>query len=738
MAITRIVRALNWLLLAAGLLLVFAVVWYVWLPTPKTSGELASPVSKEVRIVRDERGVPHITAGSIEDALFAQGFATAQDRLWQMDMLRRVAAGELSEVVGKSALDSDVKSRKLRMRSIAVAWTQRMPQKDRAWVAAYARGVNHYIETNRGKWGPEFRLMGYEPRPWTMVDSMLCALQMNRTLSGNYEQDLLKRRMLASVKDKDKVDFLFPVRSGDEPLPGSNAWAISGAHTVTGKPLLANDPHLEWSLPSTWYMVGLRAPGLNVVGASLPGVPAVVVGHNDRIAWGITALQFDNMDLYEEQVNLRTGQYMYKGQVLNAYRETEWIAVKGEKPVQLLNLVTVHGPLIISDGPASFSLRWSAMAAEDAAFPIVELNQAGNWGEFRQALKRLPGPNINVIYADTAGNIGWQVAGRLPRRQGFLGDVPLDGASGTREWDGMIPFEDLPSYYNPPGGMVVSANQNPFPAGYAGTVSGYFASTHRARGITAFLNRKPKWKADDMLMVQRDVYSGFLSLVAREAVLAVERRKDANPAAAEGVRILKSWDGQTQAGQAAPFVATLLYQHVRRAMVDKAAPKLVDEYKPFIAPAAVERLLRQRPAGWFADYDLMLANELADAVEEARRIQGRNSEKWQYGRMNEVKLDHPVMSLIPWAGQFFDIGTIAMSGTGTSIKATTPRLGPSMRFVADLSRWDGSQMNLPIGESGHILSGHYKDEWHAYLNGTSFPLEFDKVTDKGTLTLRPR
>lgn len=302
----------------------------------------------------------------------------------------------------------------------------------------------------------------------------------------------------------------------------------------------------------------------------------------------------------------------------------------------------------------------------------------------------------------------------------------------------MIPFEELPSYYNPPGGVVVSANQNGFPAGYSGTVSGFFASPHRARAITAFLQRKPKWSAEEMLMVQRDVYSGFLSLVAREAVKAVERGKDANPAALEGAQILKAWDGQTTIEQAAPFVATLLYQHIRRAMVDSAAPKMAEDYKPYIAPAAVERLLRERPAGWFADYDRMLANELADAVEEARRIQGRNWRKWQYGRMNEVKLVHPVMGRLPWAGQFYNIGAeIPMNGSATSIKATTARLGPSMRFVADLSQWDASRMNLTLGESGHLLSWHYKDQWDAYRNGTSFPLEFEKVAARKTLTLRP-
>ena len=239
-------------------------------------------------------------------------------------------------------------------------------------------------------------------------------------------------------------------------------------------------------------------------------------------------------------------------------------------------------------------------------------------------------------------------------------------------------------------------------------------------------------------MIQRDVYSSFLRQVARHAVEAVQRRKDTNPAAIEGVRILEDWNGQTHLEQAAPFLATLLYQHVRRAMVDRAAPSLAEEYKPYVAPAAVDRLLRERPSGWFADYDVMLSNELADSVEEAKRMQGRNSQKWSYGRMNEVKLVHPVMSRIPWIDRFYNVGTIPMHGTGTSIKATTQRLGPSMRFVADLSDWDASLMNLTIGQSGHILSGHYKDQWNSYLNGTSFPLEFGKVEDKGTLTLRPR
>jgi len=734
---------MNWILRAVNVVVAVMIVaalgavgWWVWRPTPKVSGELRAPVSAATTIARDSLGVPHIVAANLEDALFAQGFVTAQDRFWQMDSLRRLAAGELSEVVGRAALELDDKARKLRMRRIATAWARRMPSRDRAWLAAYARGVNHYIESNRGKWAPEFTVLGYDPRPWSIADTLLCALQMHRTLSGHWENDLLKYKLL-SAGDRAKVDFLFPVRTGDEPQPGSNAWVISGAHSTTGKPVLANDPHLEWSMPSTWYMVDLKAPGLHAAGASLPGVPAVVIGHNERITWGVTALQFDNMDLYIEKIDLRTGRYEYQGKVLQAAREGELIAVKGEQPAQVLNLVTVHGPVVAVEGQTHMTLKWAAAFTDEFEFPLIDLNRAGNWEEFRNALRKMTGPNINVLYADVDGNIGWQVAGRLPVREGFDGDAPLDGASGTQEWKGYVPFDELPSYFNPASGILASANQNSFPPQTPYEVSGFFASSHRARQIVNRLASRPKWKPEEMLGIQKDIYSSFLSFISIEAVKAVEKRGEKNPMAVEGARLLRGWNGQTEAGQAAPFLATLLYQHVRRAITEKASPKEGVQYRPYMAPGVVEKLLRERPAGWFDDYDLMLSNELADAIEEGKRIQGRNPAKWEYGRMNQVTIAHPVAGRIGWIAPYFNIGPAGISGTGTSINATTQRLGPSMRFVADTARWDNSRMNLTAGQSGHIFSGHYKDQWKAYASGTSFPLEFGAVQAKDTLVLKP-
>jgi len=273
----RILKFIN--LSIAGLLVILLIgaYWIAYRPLAQTSGEVTAPISAEATVVSDALGVQHITAASIDDAMFLQGYVTAQDRLWQMDALRRLAAGELSEVVGKSALELDRDARRLRMRRTAEEHTRTLPEKDRAVLAAFARGVNYFIETHRGQLPMEFTLLRYDPRPWRVEDSILCGLQMYRNLTTTWKEEIQKQTMLAHGTAA-RVNFLFPSRIGSEIQPGSNAWVLSGQHTATGKPMLANDPHLEFSLPATWYQIHLRAPGLNVTGVSLPGVPCVIIG----------------------------------------------------------------------------------------------------------------------------------------------------------------------------------------------------------------------------------------------------------------------------------------------------------------------------------------------------------------------------------------------------------------------------------------------------------------------------
>ncbi len=736
MLLNKVLRVVNVLIGMAVALVLGAGWWFAWRPLPETSGDIQAPVRAEGTIARDARGVPYIQAGSIEEAAFLQGYATAQDRLWQMDATRRLAAGELSEVIGPATLESDRESRRLRLRRIAEEQYAGVPESDRLLMAAYARGVNHYIETHRERLPLEFTLLRYDPRPWSVVDSILVGLQMYRTLTTSWKEELAMASMLEGG-DREKVGYLFPARTGMEVQPGSNAWVISGKHSATGKPILANDPHLEFSVPSTWHMVEMQAPGLHVAGVALPGVPFVIIGHNEHIAWGVTNLHFDVQDLYLERLDPQSGRYEYEGKVEQARLEREVIAVRGQRPLEMGLWVTRHGPIFASEKNKHYALRWTA-AESQFEFPFAQLNQAKNWEEFRAALRRFPGPGQNFVYADTEGNIGYQATGRLPIRKTYPGNVPVDGLAGSYEWEGYIPFDDLPSAYNPASGIIVSANQNPFPAKYSFPVNGSFGSFYRAKQIRDLLRSREGWRPEDMLAVQKDVYSPFSHFLGKLAVAAYDRKKPAKPSLAEAVDVLRNWNGQAEKGTAAPLLAALFYQHLRSEIAEKASPGKGSAYQFNMASSVVERLLRERPAGWFSDYDKFILDSFSDAVDEGKRMQGDRIAKWDYGAYNRVALTHPVVSKLPWVGRYFDVGVVEMSGSPTTVKQTTRRLGPSMRFVADLSNWDRTLQNITTGESGHVLSSHYKDQWDAYYAGKSFPFTFSGVDAKATLSVVPQ
>lgn len=733
----RIIRIVNVLLVAAAVAALGVVYWFAWRPLPQRSGTIDAGVSAPVEVSFDSLGEPHIRANSLDDALFAQGYVTAQDRLFQMDVLRRLSAGELSEVFGPLALEADQESRRLRLRRIAENAYLTLPAADRAALAAYTRGVNQYIATHLDNLPLEFTLVKYQPRPWSVVDCLLIALHMFRDLTTTYRTEILKRQMLAAG-NAPMVEYLFPVRMTGAFQPGSNAWAVAGSRTASGKPLLSNDMHLEYSLPGIWHMAQITAPGLDVAGVALPGTPGIIVGHNKRIAWGITNLGYDVQDLYLEKIDERTGQYLYQGKVEQARGERERITVKGKPPFDMTVWVTRHGPLFVADGNDRMTLRWTAAEPGALQFPILDLDRAENWQQFTAVLARFPGPGSNFVYADADGNIGYHAAGLLPKRHGFAGDVPVDGTSGQFEWDGFIPFDQLPSAFNPPSGMIVTANQNPFPADYPYPVNGNFAAPYRSTQIRDLLAARKGWKPAEMIAVQKDVYSAFDRFVAGQLIAAYERRRAHSPELDQVTGLLKGWNGQMDKDLAAPFITTLAYQHIRTAAVERAAPGKSLAYDQEVAPAVVEKLLRERPAGWFADYDSMLLTALADAVEEGKRIQGNDIAKWQYGRYLRIQIDHPVTHQIPWVGKYFDIGPVPMSGSGTTVKQTTRKLAPSMRMTADPADWERSFLNIVTGESGQVLSFHYRDQWGDWYNATTYPMPFRDVKAKSTLTFRPR
>ncbi|MDQ2777709.1 MAG: penicillin acylase family protein [Acidobacteriota bacterium] len=743
--LTRLVRFINVSIAALVLLIAVAVYWYAMRPLPKTSGQLSAPVNAPATVRRDARGVPHIEASSWQDAIFLQGFATAQDRLWQMDGLRRYGSGELAEVFGPSALAQDQISRSMRIRAIAQAASGRLTADERAVFAEYARGVNYFIDTHRGNYSLEFSLPGhsYDPRPWTITDSIVVGLVMYRQLTDSAGTDLNRAALQAAATDPAKMDILFPALQGGEVAPGSNAWTVSGGHTADGKPMLANDTHLEYGIPPTWHLVHLKAPGLDVSGCALPGVPGVIIGHNGQIAWGVTNLETDVMDLYLEQIDERTGRYAFQGHVEQAQLDTEFIGTRGAKPTKLNVWVTRHGPIVQSENGRSYSMRWTAN--DGFSFPFWDIDRAQNWSEFRSAVKGFWGPPQNFVYADRSGNIGYQAGGRVPIRRGFDGNMPLDGTSGKFEWDGYIPFEQMPSIFNPASGIIATSNQNPFPPNYAYPVSGEFADPYRVNQVRALLSAKAKLDPPDMLAVQKDVYSAYDRFLAQQVIAAAGKRKNNQAAVRGSVELLRKWNGQMEKDQAAPMITELLNDQLGLALVRSITRTQGSHGKgqfvpPMLPrPLVIQTLLTQRPSGWAPgnDWDSWIVKNLQTALEEGRKLQGSPVSKWRWGGLLQWKFAHPVGKQFPMVNGYFDIGPVEMSGSRTTVKQTTRTLGPSERMVVDLGDLDRSVLNLTTGESGFVASGHYKDQWPAYYVGKSFPMQFGHVDAKEILRVQP-
>jgi penicillin amidase len=745
--VRRVLFAVNVLIAIALVTAAVGFYWFLYRALPQTSGTIETWVTQPVQVDRDGLGVPHIKARTIDDAWLVEGYTTAEDRMFQMDGLRRLAAGELSAIIGPSTLESDREARRMRLRRIAEQVYTQMSPSDKSAMEAYARGVNAYIESHRGHYGIEFTLLGYDPKPWSVIDSLLCGLQMFRNLTSDWKTKLIEQKMLMGG-EPDKVNFLFPNRSGleitpgalgSEGHPGSNAWVVSGAHSATGKPLLSNDMHLEFSIPGVWHMETLEAPGMKVSGVSLPGMPGILSGHNDRIAWGETNLGFDVQDLYLEKLDLRTGQYLFDGKIEQARSEREIIEIKGQAPEQMATWVTRHGPVFQIANGQVMTLRWSAAEPGTVADVFLDIDRARNWDEFQRAISRFGGPGQNFVYADVDGNIGYHASGKLPIRREYSGDTPVDGSSGKFEWDGFIPFDELPKAWNPPGGFVVTANQNPFPADYPYPVHGIFDSPYRSRQILDMLKASgDKLKPEDNLRIQKDVYSGFHKFLAQQLVAAYGVRSGPGQSFADAMAMLRTWDGQMDRERAEPLIVTLAYQYLRRAVGERASPGNGEIYDDKLAPAMIERLLRERPKSWFSDYNQVLLESFADGMEEGRRMQGANVKHWKWGRYMYLEIPNPVVSRIRFIGKYFNIGPAPLSGGPNSVKQTTRILGPSERMDASVGDWDSSLMNLPIGESGHIASRHYRDEWDAYYNGQSFPMQFNKVDVKSTVMFEPR
>jgi len=780
-------RRLSLLVLIVVLLtIVGSGVWLRWrtrASLPVLDGAIPTPgLSARVEVLRDARGVPHIRAQSIADALFAQGYVTAQDRLWQMDLSRRNAEGELSEIFGDRTLRLDIESRTLGLPRVAQSALAEFTSDQHRLLDSYVRGVNAFIESHRDRLPLEFLMMQYQPQPWREIDSVAVTLNLATALSKTWETDLM-REHIATKLGKDLFSDVFPDHStldvpvaevttlkprglktagahpGNEAFQdnllaeaffptrmespggvGSNNWVVDGSHTKSGKPLLANDPHLAYSIPSVWYMVHLKAPELDVTGVSLPGLPLVIIGHNEHIAWGLTNTGPDVQDLYIESFNFRDpSKYLHNGQWVGADVRDENIKVRGQRDYHFTVMVTRHGPVISHDADRDLALQWTLLVPHAVRFPFLRINQASNWQEFTAALRDFNVPMQNCVYADAKGNIGYYAAGLVPIRKQGNGAVPVPGSTDDYDWSGFIPFDDLPHSFDPPSGMIATANGRIVPDNYAYFITAMWEAPFRTARIYQLLRVGGPFTASDMLRIQTDILSLEDEWLAKELLAAAGKQPPSSPDALYALSVLKGWDGEARADSA----ATLVLEVTRRALLARILKtKLGDDLSGYRWPMStifLQNVLDQNLTRWLppsdTDFNMTLMKSLGEGILQIPSlVHSQGHAAWRWGDTIPLTFRHPLSGGLPFLWRWLDVGPFPQAGTGTTVKQTTPRVGPSMRMVVDFSDLDQSMQNITLGESGQAFSPYYRDQFLAWYGGQSFPMLFsDAAVEKGAV-----
>ncbi|MFC5715875.1 penicillin acylase family protein [Pseudomonas sp. GCM10022188] len=778
----------------AGVLLlgIAALAAYLHGKQPQRAGELhlaglAAPV--EVRF--DAQGVPHIRAENEADLYRALGYLHAQERLFQMEMLRRLARGELAEILGAGLVDTDRLFRTLRLRERASAQVAQADHASPAWHAleAYLDGINQYQASR--PLPLEFDLLGIRPRPFSAEDSFSVIGYM----AYSFAAALRTEPVLTHIRDQLGADYLAVFGRGAPPSPaspalaaadwrglhalarlgdeapgrgglsqfeGSNAWAIAGAHTASGKPLLAGDPHIRFSVPQVWYSAHLSAPGFELYGQHHALIPFALLGHNRDFGWSLTMFQNDDLDLIAERVNpANAEQVWHDGRWVDLESRTERIAVKDAAPVELTLRRAPHGPLVNDAlgalaGPTPIALRWLYL---EAANPILDafyrLNRADSLAKGRAAAAGIEAPGLNIVWASARGDIAWWAAGRLLERPagadpGFV----LDGASAEAAAPRLLPFSANPREENPPRGYVLSANQRP--AGDA--VPGYYNPVDRYRRLRERLDAAGvRWDVDNSQALQLEAGNGFPQRILAPLMDELRAAAGADEQALLGE--LAAWDGEHRLGsRAAVLFNQLLYQLAREAMADELGEPF---FKALLATRAVSdalpRLAADAGAPWWDDRATPARESRAAIVARAWRASlvhlratlGADPAGWRWGAVHTLTFEHPLGRVAP-LDKLFNVGAFAAPGTHEAPNNLAQQFGPapwpvgygpSVRRLIDFAAPQRALASSPLGQSGVPFDGHYADQAEAYLAGAYRPMALDEAEiaaqTRGVLWLRP-
>ncbi|MBI5164526.1 MAG: penicillin acylase family protein [Magnetospirillum sp.] len=765
-------KVVNSVMLA---LVIAASVLFLWLMSslPRIEGRVPiHGLELPASVARDALGVPHITARSQRDAYFVLGWTHAQDRLWQMEMQRRIGAGRLAEVVGEKALGSDRFMRTLGLYHLAEGSVDKLDKPARDALSAYAEGVNAWVDRNWYRLPLEFLVLGVRPEPWKPADSLVWARLMALQLTGNWRDEVLKAK-LANRFDAGRLAELWPgypanapvtlsARIADavlaavpavaEPRLASNEWAVAGGFTASGKPLLANDPHLGFQAPVLWYLAAIDAPGLTVAGATVPGVPFHLIGHNRRIAWGMTTTHADTVDLVVETLADDDSVLTAKGaQPFTHRRET--IRVKDKADEVLDVRATAHGP-VISDLTAKslagenqvVTMRATALEPDDlTAQAMLRLNRAVDWRGVTTALKDFHSPVQNFAYADTLGHIGFITAGRVPIRKGGDGSLPARGWTGDQEWTGWVPPAKLPQALDPPSGVVINANNKVTPPGYPYRISTEWPEPYRARRIGDLLAGKERLTVADMAAFQLDT----LSLAALDLKRLLAAAAPTGTDAVEAARLIAAWDGHADRDGPEPLIYAAWVDRLWHAVFDD---ELGDDMAAFasVRPLVLAGVLTTHRR-WCDDTataviepcgDLITAS-LEQAVVDLTARFGPHPASWSWGEAHQARFDAPVLGKIPLLGHLATLSVATGGDDFTVNRGTTPPAsfthvhGAGLRAVYDLSDLDNSRFILATGQSGNALSRHYRDMMERWRDNRGITLGKPAEDRAAVLVLEP-
>lgn len=798
----------TWLKVTIGIMLsliiIFVIGGYIFYKSlleslPIYEGELKTPSLKsEVKIYFDSLAVPYIIAENDEDVAFTLGYLHARERMFSMDMIRRAGEGRLSEIFGTETIPFDRMFRTIGLDQTAKMIKEKMNPEGLKLLEAYSRGVNFYLEEKKNKYPVEFDVLGFQPEEWKPEHSIIVIRMMAWELNLGWWTDLSFTELVQKLGEE-KVKEILPNYPENAPtiIPtdikrfsqinsnfietdkafrkfigmtgthlGSNNWVVNSQMSASGKPIIANDPHLAYRAPGIWYAAVIKSPDWNAAGVTLPGVPGIVIGKNENISWTLTSIMTDETDFYFETLDSLRTKYLldedWKDLVI--IEDTIYTRDGIKEPIEIKS--THRGPIISGIHPYNFvfnddestyppiSMRWLGNEFSDEMDAFLKINKAKNWNEFKSAVEKFNIPGQNFVYADKDENIGYVFGGGLPIRSSNATTFVFDGSTSISDWKGFVPRNELPSLFNPPQNYIASAN-NKVIKEFKYHITNLWEPSSRIERITELLQSKQKHSVEDYMKYQEDIYSAYAKSIVPYILNAFEGAEVKDKNLKKSLQLLREWNFEMDKYLHAPAIfLTFFDKLMKNIYMDEMGEDLFNQYV-FLANVPYRNILEllQNPfSDWYNDVkknerktrDDVIRQSLTDALDELERKLGKEVKDWQWGKLHTVTFKHAFSGVSGLLDDVINIGPYEISGDGTTILNTEYpfsesiekyplfrhdpfdcELGPSMRFIYDFAKPDEFYLILTTGQSGNIFSDHYKDQTELFLSGKYMKIRTD-------------